>query len=351
VTPEVSAIVVSHRSASEAAACVASLREEFTRAGLSGEVLVVDCASGPEEVERLGKLDADLLLPLRENRGYSGGLNAGLARARGRRLLLCNADVIFLPGALAPLVAALEAPSVGVAAPLACWDAGGRLRLPPGDPPGFLSELARLTAGRLPALDARRFGAFARDALRLWRLGGPARHLVGAVLAARRDVFDRAGRLDERFAFEYEETEWEDRVRRQGMELRFVPQARVRHLWAVSASRNPDSSRLREQSRRLYRETRYGRLGRRILERAGASGSHAPAARRIAAPKVPARQGAWVAVSPNPSCFPFAGAPLDADFRLPDEIAAGLAPGIWYLRVFAESDGRPLETLAWEKSA
>ncbi|MGE5276267.1 MAG: glycosyltransferase [Acidobacteriota bacterium] len=350
MTPEVSAIVVSHRSASEAAACVASLREEFLRAGLPGEVVLVDCASGAEDVERLGRLGADLFLPLRDNRGYSGGLNAGLARARGRRLLLCNADVVFLPGAVPAVLDAIDSPSVGVAAPLACWDAEGRVWLPPGDPPGFFSELARLTAGRVPFLDARRFAAFAREALRLWRLGGPARHLVGAVLAARRDVFDRAGRLDERFAFEYEETEWEDRVRRQGLELRFVPRARVRHFWAVSASRNPDSSRLREASRRLYRETRYGRLGRGILDRVGAAGGRA-AARRIAAPEVPARPGAWVAVSPNPSCFPFAGTPLDADFRLPDEIASGLAPGIWYLRVFAERDGRPLETFAWEKSA
>ena len=351
MTPEVSAIVVSHRSAPEAAACVSSLRDEFSRAGFPGEVVLVDCASGSVEVEFLARLDADLFLPLPENRGYSGGLNAGLARARGRRLLLCNADVVFLPGALAALMAALKEPSVGVAAPLACWDAGGRLWLPPGDPPGFLSELARLGAGRLPALDARRFAVFARDVLRLWRSGGSARHLVGAVLAARRDVFDRAGRFDERFAFEYEETEWEDRVRGRGLELRFVPQARIRHFWAVSASRNPESSRLREASRRLYRETRYGRLGRRILDRVGAAPGHAPAARRIAAPEVPARPGAWVAVSPNPSCFPFAGTPLDADFRLPDEIAAGLASGTWYLRVFAERDGRPLETFAWEKSA
>jgi GT2 family glycosyltransferase len=348
--PEVSAIVVNHRSAAECAECVRSLRSAFEREALRGEILLVDCASGAAEVERLARLGADLFLPLRENRGYSGGVNAGLARARAAKLLFCNADVVFSPGALTALLRAIDEPGVGAAAPLASWDADGRLWLPPGDPPGFLSELGRLAAGRFPALDERRFAAFARETLRLWRSGGSARHLVGAVLGARRDVFDRVGRLDERFSFEYEETEWEDRVRREGLELRFVAGARIRHLWAVSASRSPESARRREASRRLYREHRYGRLGRRILDWAG-SAKGPLNARPIALPELPARPGAWLAFSPNPSCLPFAGAKLSADFRLPPEVARGLRAGTWYLRVFAESDGRSLETFAWEKSA
>jgi GT2 family glycosyltransferase len=292
-----------------------------------------------------------VFLPLAENRGYSGGVNAGLARARGRRLLLCNADVVLLPGALTALLTALEDPGVGAAAPLAWWDTEGRLLLPPGDPPGFLSELHRLWAGRSPRLDARRFGAYARETLRLWRSGGRARQLVGAVLATRRDVFDRVGRFDERFPFEHEETEWEDRVRRAGLELRFVPTARIRHLWAVSASRNPESAKLREASRRRYRDVAYGRVGRRLLEWAGSLGPGAVGGRPISRPALPARAGAWLALSPNPSGFPFAGTPLTSDFRLSPEIEASLAPGVWRLTVFRETDGRILDRYLWEKAA
>ena len=205
-------------------------------------------------------------------------------------------------------------------------------------------------AGRWPRLDRRRFASFARDAVRLWTRGGRARHLSGAVLAARRDAFDRAGRFDERFPFEYEETEWEDRLRAEGLELRVVPAARVRHLASVSASRNPATSARRDSSRRRYWTRRYGRIGRRVLDAARAL-SAVPRVRFLAQPELPARPGSWLAISPNAARIPFAGTPLDDRFRLPDEIRASMPAGRWYWTVFSPADGRPLDELAWEKPA
>jgi hypothetical protein len=162
------------------------------------------------------------------------------------------------------------------------------------------------------------------------------------VLAARRDVFERVGRFDERFPLEYEETEWEERVRRAGLVLRFAPEARVRHRWAASAARNPGAEAMREASRRRYRQRRWGRFGRRALEWAAARGpigNGFPAAGRMVA----ARPGAWLGLSPNVSGIPFAGLELSRDFRIPAEIHATV-PGDWYLRIFRGDDGRVLET-------
>jgi N-acetylglucosaminyl-diphospho-decaprenol L-rhamnosyltransferase len=337
-TPDVSAIVVNHRSAAEARGCIASLREAFSREGLAGEIVLVDCASGPAEVHALESLQADTNVFLPDNRGYSGGVNAGLARARSARLLLSNADVVFLPGAVTGLLDEIEDPGVGAAAPLCVWDSAGRLRLPADAATGFLGELG-----------ARRFAPFARRTLRLWERGGDARHLVGAILAARRDVFDRVGRFDERYLFEYEETEWEERVRRSGLRLRFAPRARARHLFARSALRNPETELRREASRRVYRGRRYGALGRAILESAGERGSAGPSVTRVSEPAFRARPGAWLAVSTNPSLIPFAGTPLSEDFRLPEDVLESLPPGPVYLRQFGETDGRPIETSVWEK--
>lgn len=351
MSPRVSVIVVNHRSASHAVRCVESLRSCFENEGISGEVLLVDCASGEEEARELSRAEADLCLFLPENRGYSGGINAGLARARAENLILSNADVVYLPGALAPLLEAIEAPFVGAAAPLAFWDSEGRLRLPPGYASSFFRDLAQLGSGRWPRLDARRFASFARETLALWERGGKARHLAGAVLAARRDVFDRVGRFDERFPFEYEETEWEDRLEAEGLELAFVPQARVLHHWARSAAEEGETARRRAVSRSLYREGRYGRLGRAVLERMEGAGPASVVAARLEEPALPARAGASLALSTNSSLLPFAGASLAREFRLPEEIVSSLPSGPLYLRVFRSEDGRPLETFIWEKAS
>jgi len=338
VSPRVSVVVVNHRSAGEAAGCVASLRAAFAAEAVEGEIVLVDCGSGEAERRALAELGADTEVFLDENRGYSGGANAGLARARASAVVVSNADVAFLPGALTALLGAIAAPRVGAAAPLCFWDEGRRLRLPADSASDFFGQM-----GLAP------FAPFARRTLRLWEAGGDARHLPGAVLAMRREVLDRVGRFDEAFLFEYEETEWEDRVRDAGLALVFEPRARVRHLFGRSAARNPDTERRRQVSRRLYRERRYGRIGRALLERAAVRPPRRAAAVALSEPAVSAREGAWLAVSTNASLVPFAGCPLDADFRLPEDVLASLRSGPVYLRVFRAADGRPLETFVWDR--
>ena len=351
MTPELSAIVVNYKTAAEAIACVRSLREAFGREGIAGEVVLVDCASGAGEIARLEPAGADVLVALPENRGYSGGANAGLAYARGAVIVVSNADVVFRPGALTALAAAVRDPKVGAAAPLAEWDEEGRIRLPVESGPGFWRDIGQLTAGRLPRIDDLRFARFARRTMSLWQRGGDARHVVGVVLAARRDVFDRVGRFDERVPYEYEETEWEERALAAGLRLSFVVAARVRHLWARSAAADPEeTARRRAASARLYRRRRYGVIGRALLDRMQGA-ARPPVARPIDEPQVSARPGAALGLSPNPSVMPFAGVLLDRDFRLSEELRAGLPPGVLYMRVFDAGSGRPLETLAWSKTA
>ena len=348
--PDLSAVVVNHRSAAHAVRCVASLREAMAGEGLRGEVVLVDCGSGGDELGALAAAPADVRVALAENRGYSGGINAGLARATGHRLVLSNADVIFRPGSLRPLLDAVAHESVGAAAPLLFWDGADQIRLPPGYPPDFWTDAAQLLGPRLPG-GRRRFAAFARRAIALWRDGGAVRHLTGAVLAVRRAVLDRVGRFDERFPFEYEETEWEDRVRAAGFSLHVVAASRARHLWARSAAAGEGVGQRRARSRSLYRARRYGRTGRALLEWLEAARPPHKAApqARLEAPAVARRAGASVAISPNASLLPFAAARLDRDFCLPAELADGLPAGPLYLTTFREDDGRPIETRVWVK--
>jgi len=330
---ELSAIVVSHRSAGEAAACIAALRAALESGSVDGELVLVDCGSGAEEVAALREMGADRLLAL-DNRGYSGGVNAGISASAGRFLLFCNADTELDPGALPPLMEAAAVAGTGAAAPIQFADRARRVFLPTGYGSAFLRELA---ASLRPGADAR-FARHARRQWRLWTEGGETDYLVGSALLTRRDVVDRIGRFDERFPFEYEETEWEDRVRASGRALRVVAEASALHFAGTSSRRNPETESRRALSRRRYRSRRYGRIGRALLETAESRLSRA-------APEVPIRgeveaeAGSAFAFSPNPSLLPFAAvslaSPVDAA-----EIARILG-GPMYVRAFRTADGSP----------
>jgi hypothetical protein len=161
-------------------------------------------------------------------------------------------------------------------------------------------------------------------------------------------VFDRVGRFDERFPFEYEETEWERRVRGAELRLEVVATSRVRHAWrpseAGSSAGEADRERRRRESRRRWREERFGRIGRALLERA----ERRPAAAAPPGPgmdfdDLPARPGAWLALSPHRSRIPFIGAELSRPFAMPPEVRPALESGEWIATIFAAADGRPLE--------
>jgi hypothetical protein len=157
------------------------------------------------------------------------------------------------------------------------------------------------------------------------------------VLALRKEVVDRVGRFDERFPFEFEETEWEDRARAAGFRLVVVAAARTRHAAGISASRNPETRSRRERSRRLYRRRRYGRAGSGLL-------TAAESLLRAVPDDVPAFSGSGavsggraLAFSPNPSVLPFAAVSLGAPADAVD--VARLLGGPMYVREFRTSDG------------
>ena len=110
--PDVSLIVVSHNTRGHLERCLSEL-------GSGNEVIVVDTGStdGSQELVR-DRFPQTRLLVLAGNPGYGGALNAGIALASGRRLLVMNADTWPLPHAVERLVEFAERePSAGVVGP------------------------------------------------------------------------------------------------------------------------------------------------------------------------------------------------------------------------------------------
>jgi len=113
--PVVSVVIINWNSGEDLVPCLESLAAQTLA---PAEVLVADNASADGSLERARARFPHLIyLALGENRGFCGGANAGIARARGEAVLVLNPDTRLDPGFLAHAVDALARERVHFVAP------------------------------------------------------------------------------------------------------------------------------------------------------------------------------------------------------------------------------------------
>jgi GT2 family glycosyltransferase len=113
----VAAIIVNHSREQLLAECLASVVATIAAARADGEIVVVDNASRDGSVEMVrGRFPDARLVELPENRGFAGGVQAGLATTSAEWVLLVNNDATIDPPALDRMLGAAHAPDVGAVA-------------------------------------------------------------------------------------------------------------------------------------------------------------------------------------------------------------------------------------------
>jgi N-acetylglucosaminyl-diphospho-decaprenol L-rhamnosyltransferase len=232
--PDLSIIVVNYRSAP---LTVRALEEAARSAdGLEVEELVLDAGSTPQELALLREQRPQAqVIELGANRGFAAANNAGIARARGRHLLLVNPDAFAQGDAVQALVRHLDArPAVGLVAPLLCNEDGSPQDNAHRRFPNLLTLFVDFCA---PVAFLVRGGPLdphhvPRSALRAPR---PIAHATGAALLVRAAAAAAAGPLDEGYFLYLEETEWQRRLAAAGWGREVVPSARFTHLGGGSS--------------------------------------------------------------------------------------------------------------------
>ena len=323
-----------HSPALARSACLA-LERDAGSSGIEIEAVLVDNGSRPEDREILASLPARRLDP-GSNLGYAGGANLGVRETSAELVVVMNPDVEVLPGCLGALAEALDR-GASAAGPRFFWDHGKQYLLPPTEQVSRIAEVL--------AILARRGGRWARIARRHWR-----RHarrywsacellagydLSGALLAFRRSAWRRIGPFDEGYRLYYEETDWLQRLRAEGLEACYVPAAEAVHFYAQSTVAETRAEQWRLESSRRFRRRVYGPRFTRLLETLSVR-IEDTAVEVGAAPTPSTGLAAWVEVSPSSLGYPAAGHRLrhgaapPAD--LPAEIRDRLAPGRYNLR-------------------
>jgi len=212
-------IVVAYNSA----ACIDDLLDGLPAGldGLPAVTVVVDNGSTDDTLERV-RARGDVLVVANTNTGYAAGINRGAAEVPdAAAYLILNPDLTLTPGCVPPLMEALEAQGVGIAAPRVEDESGGLV----------LSLRREPTLGRALGLSWTGVPALSEYVTDPSAYASPhdADWALGAALAVSRACADAVGGWDESFFLYSEETDYCLRAAAAGYATRFVPQSTVVH--------------------------------------------------------------------------------------------------------------------------
>lgn len=190
------------------------------------EIIVVNNASR-DATERVLSYLSDIVRVInnKENMGFVDACNQGAAVARGKYLVFLNNDTLVLPGWLRHLIDTVESdPSIGAVGSMLIY------------PDGSLQEAGAIVWRNG---DAFRYGWGKNPEHRKYNFARQVDYCSAASLLVRKDVFDRLGGFDRRYApAYYEDTDLCFGVRSLGYKVIYQPMSRLVHNEGVTAGKD-----------------------------------------------------------------------------------------------------------------
>jgi GT2 family glycosyltransferase len=273
-----SVIIVNYNGRAYMDACLEALFAQRVPGGF--EVIVVDNRSADGSVEHLrARWPRAELVEAGANRGFAGGNNLGIDRARGRHVVLLNNDTRVRPGWLGALVEAADSEAMvgAVASKLVYLDRPGVIQNAGGlilsDGSGGDRGTDEEDRGQYDAREEV-FGA------------------CGCGVLLTRDMLRDVGAFDDTFFMYYEDTDLSWRMRLRGWRVLYEPAAVIEHVhsgtsgeWSPFFIFHVDRNRMFM----LLKNAPAGFLARSLLRFAAMSAAYA--ARSLARRGVARRRG------------------------------------------------------------
>jgi N-acetylglucosaminyl-diphospho-decaprenol L-rhamnosyltransferase len=231
---DVTILIVNYNTLAMLRDCLNSIKEHVK--GMSYEIIVVDNASKDGSADMLSTEFPEVrLIASQINHGFAKGNNVGMEQASGEYLFYLNPDTILLNDAVTILMNYLQTHhEAGIVGPRLFMDAMGkhhpsmRTFTSPND------ILFRHTFGY------RHYQAFREKYLVVKDRVRQVEWLMGAALMGRLDVLRELGGFDEVFFVYSEEEDLCRRLfNRKGLQVHYVPDARVVHLGGGSSKQAP----------------------------------------------------------------------------------------------------------------
>jgi GT2 family glycosyltransferase len=223
--PLISIIVVNYNGLRFLGPCLSSLVCQTCR---EFEIIVVDNASSDGSADYVRKhFPSVILVESGNNRGFAGGVNAGVARAGGEFILTLNTDIVADPRLLEEIIKPMiHDPGIGMCAT--------KMLFPDGKIYSTGIVLYRSGAAIDRGIYEQDTGEYDREDEVFGPCGGAALY--------RRSLLDEIGLFDEDFFLYVEDVDLACRARLSGWKCRYVPGAKVIHEHGGTTGVNSDLS-------------------------------------------------------------------------------------------------------------
>lgn len=228
--------ILSYRNPAMLRMCLHSLVEALPR-NITTETIVVDNATIPETQnvvleEFMDKIPNLRLVPLKENTGYTRGVNEGFRAAKGEYILSLNYDIVVRPETITSLLDYhRQHPEIGLIGP-------ELLNFTETHQDSYFRFYTPMTViyRRLPGLPG---GKKIIDSF-LMRDTDPKNiiepdWISGAAMMVSRKAIERVGLLNEKLFHYFSDVDWAHRFWENGLKVVYYPEAKLYHYLGRSS--------------------------------------------------------------------------------------------------------------------
>lgn len=193
------------------------------------EIIVVDNNSKEDPSPLLSSFPSIKLIRSKENLGFAGGNNLGIAEASGKYVLFLNNDTEVHPHALEPLVETLESnPQIGAVSPkILFYNSRDKSTL----------QYAGSTGINPYTIRGEKIGSFEMDHgqyndIRETSLGH------GAAMMVPMEIIRKVGLIPDIYFLYYEEHDWFEMIKRDGFKVFYVGTSTIFHKESMTVGQN-----------------------------------------------------------------------------------------------------------------
>ena len=221
-------VIVSYNTQELTSECIESIYN--TAHNLINSIIVVDNCSSDSTVGIIKLKFANVnIITNPENYGYAKAVNIGVNASFSEYVIISNSDVIFQENSIAGLINYLEEnPGIGAAGPQQLYP-DGTYQYSYGDLPGIKLGTKKLfLINHVQDYFHKKIWEKSRSKAK------EVPYIDGAVIATRRDEFNKISGFDEDYYFYTEEADYCFRLKKIGRKIMYFPSSVITHFRGAS---------------------------------------------------------------------------------------------------------------------